>query len=115
MIVKKRCLLVFFMVLTFGLSVEMVNASVYTNYFGIEMTNQEYNTLLNLGFSEDEIYYMDETTFNENKELDATLVVQNEKYYNSFHFVIKLKPFFYMKFLLFHEPYQNFDYHILLY
>ena len=36
---------------------EQVNAANYINYFGIEMTNQEYNTLINLGFTEDEIYY----------------------------------------------------------
>ena len=40
---------------------------IYTNYNGIEMTNQEYNNLLNQGFSENEIYYMNEEIYLENK------------------------------------------------
>ena len=55
-------------------------SSNYVNYYGIEMTNDEYNTLLNLGFSDDEIKYMDERTFEENKDLDATLVAITHKY-----------------------------------
>ena len=62
-----------------------VKADEYKNYFGINMNNEEYNTLLNLGFSEEEIYYMDENTFDENKDLDATLVAQNEKYYKTIY------------------------------
>ena len=60
-----------------------VNASEYENYYGIEMTNEEYNTLLNLGFNEDEIYYMSEDIYLENKDLDATLVDKNQKYYKT--------------------------------
>ena len=62
-----------------------VNAEEYKNYFGIAMTNEQYNNLLNLGFSEDEIYYMDEETFESNKDISATLVAQNEKYYKSIY------------------------------
>ncbi|MBQ2873190.1 MAG: hypothetical protein IJE89_04260 [Bacilli bacterium] len=69
----------------FTLSLGNVKADEYENYFGIKITSNEYNTLLNLGFSEDEIYYMDETTYNENKNLDASLVSQNEKYYKSIY------------------------------
>ena len=54
-----------------------------TNYFGIEMTMDEYITLLNLGFTEDEIYYMTEETYEENKDLDATLLASNTKYYKT--------------------------------
>ena len=57
-----------------------VSANQYQNYHGITMTNDEYNTLLNLGFTENEIYYMDLTTFNENKSLSATLVAQDTRY-----------------------------------
>lgn len=53
----------------------------YTNYYGIEMTNDEYFTLVNLGFTDDEIYYMTEETFDENKDLDATLLTVNHKYF----------------------------------
>ena len=55
-------------------------SSDYVNYFGIEMTNDEYDTLLNLGFTDDEIYYMDVRTFEDNKDLDATLVATTHKY-----------------------------------
>lgn len=62
-----------------------VNAAEYENYFGLSMTNEQYNNLLNLGFSEDEIYYMDEETFSNNKDVSATLVAKNEKYYKSIY------------------------------
>lgn len=65
------------------ISIGRVNAATYENYYGIEMTNEEYNTLLNLGFSEDEIYYMNQETYLENKDLDATLVAKNQKYYKT--------------------------------
>jgi hypothetical protein len=55
----------------------------FTNYYGVEMTNEEYVTLLNLGFLADEIYYMTEETFEENKDLDASLVASNTKYYKT--------------------------------
>lgn len=67
----------------FTLSIGQTKASYYENYFGIEMTNQEYNNLINLGFSSDEIYYMSEETFLDNKGLSATLVAKNEKYYKT--------------------------------
>ena len=65
------------------ISIGQVNAAEYENYYGIEMTNEEYNTLLNLGFSEDEIYYMNEETYLENKDLDATLFSKNKRYYKT--------------------------------
>lgn len=62
-----------------------VNAAEYENYFGIKITNEQYTTLINLGFSDEEIYYMDETTFLENKDSDANLVSKNEKYYKTIY------------------------------
>lgn len=56
------------------------NHGNYTNYFGVEMTIDEYFTLVNLGFTDDEIYYMSEETFDENKDLAATLLTTNHKY-----------------------------------
>ena len=52
----------------------------YVNYYGIEMTDDEYLTLVNLGFTDDEIQYMTKETFEENKDLDATLVATGRKY-----------------------------------
>lgn len=64
---------------------EYVNANEYENYFGLKMTNEQYNNLLNLGFSENEIYYMNEETFNENKDIKGTVVAQNNKYYKTIY------------------------------
>lgn len=62
-----------------------VRAAEYENYFGLSMTNEQYNNLLNLGFSEDEIYYMDEETFDTNKDVSATLVARTDKYYKTIY------------------------------
>lgn len=69
----------------FTIGIYSVSATEYVNYYDINMTNQEYNNLLNLGFTEDEIYYMDLTTFEENKDIEATLVSSNTKYYKTVH------------------------------
>lgn len=53
------------------------------NYFGIEMTETEYNNLLNLGFSEEEIYLMDEETYNNNKDLIGHVVSTNTTRYKT--------------------------------
>ena len=72
---------------------EQVNAANYINYFGIEMTNQEYNTLINLGFTEDEIYYMNEEVYLENKDADAKLVSKNTKYYKTIYTDLSGNPY----------------------
>lgn len=71
------------LVFVFTVSIGQIQAAQYENYYGIEMTNEQYNNLLELGFSENEIYYMDMETFTENKEKLATLVSKTEKYYKS--------------------------------
>ena len=55
----------------------------YTNYNGIEMNYNEYSTLRELGFNANEIYHMDMETFNANKDLDATLLASESKYYKT--------------------------------
>ena len=60
-----------------------VSASEYINYFGIEMNEEEYDNLINLGFTTDEIYHMSEETFEQNKDIESTLEVQNQKYYKT--------------------------------
>ena len=37
---------------------------VYVNYYGVEFTEDEYSNMLELGFLENEIYYMSEDEFN---------------------------------------------------
>ena len=55
----------------------------YINYYGVEMNYDEYLTLKELGFNENEIYHMDIETFNANKDLDATLLVREDKYFKT--------------------------------
>lgn len=80
---SKLYLCLFMSLFIFGMYAEKVSAKIYTNYNGIEMTNQEYNNLLNQGFSENEIYYMNEDTFELNKDITATLVAKTNKYYKT--------------------------------
>lgn len=65
------------------LFVGQVSASEYINYFGIEITEEEYDNLINLGFTPDEIYHMNEENFEQNKDIESTLEVQNTKYYKT--------------------------------
>lgn len=83
--VRKNKLYLYLLTLlfVFGLYIGQANADEYENYYGITMTSQQYNNLLNQGFSEDEIYYMSEETFVLNKDVTATLVAQNQKYYKT--------------------------------
>lgn len=89
----KTSIIGIFILLVSFMSTEQVNASNYKNYFGIEMTNQEYNTLINLGFSEDEIYYMNDETYLENKDANATLVSKNTKYYKTIYTDLSGNPY----------------------
>ena len=82
---NKTFIIGIFILLVSFMSTKQVNAVNYKNYFGIEMTNQEYNTLINLGFAEDEIYYMNEEIYLENKDANATLVSKNTKYYKTIY------------------------------
>lgn len=65
------------------LCIGVTYAAEYVNYQGISMTEEEYNNLLNLGFTEDEIYYMGEETFEQNKNIQSSLEVVSEKYYKT--------------------------------
>lgn len=67
------------------LFISNVSASNYINYYGISMTDNEYNNLINLGFLEDEIYYMTEDTFEANKDIKSTLVAKDYKYYKTIY------------------------------
>ena len=67
----------------FIVNVKPVDALNYRNYYDVEMTHDEYETLINLGFTEDEIYYMTEDVFLRNKDADATLLTRSVKYYKT--------------------------------
>ncbi len=65
------------------MSTTVVNAAnevYYTNRNNIEMTEQEYNTLLALGFTDKYIDGMNYEEFIANKDLDATLLSTTKKY-----------------------------------
>lgn len=53
----------------------------YVNYYGIEMNETEYSNLLGLGFTEEEIYHMEEDEFNANKNIESSLEATTTKYY----------------------------------
>ena len=73
-----------FALLLLGCFVPTVNASAYyTNYNNIEMTEQQYNNLVQLGFTESEIYQMGTEEFEANKDINATLVSESNNYYKT--------------------------------
>lgn len=72
-------------IFVFTLYLGNVKATEYINYYNITMTSQEYNNLLNLGFSEEEIHYMSEDTFNSNKDLSGEVVARSDKYYKTIY------------------------------
>lgn len=55
----------------------------YVNYHGIIINEEEYSNLLGLGFTEEEIYYMESEEFNANKDIESTLEASTTKYYVS--------------------------------
>lgn len=73
-----------FAILLLGITTPIVNATAYyTNYNNIEMTEQQYNNLVQLGFNENEIYQMGREEFEANKNIEGTLVSENESYYKT--------------------------------
>lgn len=80
---KKYLLFVILGVVSFSICITNSSAHEIVNYNNIHMTIDEYMTLLNLGFTEKDIYYMDEDTYLNNKDLDATLLSQTTRYYKT--------------------------------
>lgn len=60
--------------------VKASNEVYYTNRENIEMTEEEYNNLLGMGFTEKQIYRMDQETFLENKDIQGTILSEAGKY-----------------------------------
>jgi len=56
------------------------NEVYYINNEGLEMTEIQYNNLLNQGFTEKQIERMDYATFIKNKDIEATIVAQKKQY-----------------------------------
>lgn len=65
------------------MSTTVVNASnevYYINNENVEMTEEEYNNLLDLGFTEKYISGMDQEEFLNNKDLEGTVMAEAKKY-----------------------------------
>ena len=60
--------------------VKAVENPYFINNYDIEMTDEEYHNLLNLGFTEDQIARMDEDTFNSNKDIVGEVVAEKNMY-----------------------------------
>jgi hypothetical protein len=77
--------IILLLAMVFGFNVTSVSAlgHTFTNYYGIEISESEYANLLGLGFSADEIYYMSEDDYLENKDIEATIVGATTKYYKT--------------------------------
>lgn len=80
---KKYLLFIIIGIISFSFSIENSSAQEYVNYNGIHMNIKEYNTLINLGFTDNQIYYMDKATYLNNKNLDAKLISQTTRYYKT--------------------------------
>ena len=81
--IKKYFIFSIIGLISFAVGIKNSNAQEYINYNGIHITSSEYNTLINLGFTENQIYHMDEETFENNKNADAKLVSQTTRYYKT--------------------------------
>lgn len=55
----------------------------YSNYYGISMTEGEYNNLLQLGFTKEEIHHMEVEEFNSNKNIEGNLETTTTRYFVS--------------------------------
>ena len=74
------------------MSTTVVKASsevYYTNRNSIEMTETEYNNLINLGFTERQIARMNEQTFLENKDIEATTPLSKVTKYIKFTTIMR--------------------------
>ena len=67
------------MILFNATAVSASNDIYYINENNIEMTEQEYNNLLSIGFTKRQISWMDEEIFLQNKDIEATLVAHEKR------------------------------------
>ena len=81
--VRKYLLFIITIFASFSANIIHSCAMEYVNYNGIHISNDEYKTLLNLGFTDDQIYHMTNETYLNNKDLDAKLVSQTQRYYKT--------------------------------
>ena len=86
---NKKILGLFALMLTILFSTSNVDAlslnenGKYKNYYGIEMTQQQIENLVNLGFTDEQIEVMEHNEFNINKDLIGDVVSQKSVYYKN--------------------------------
>lgn len=83
---KRILLLITLFTIIISLNVSKVKASethFYINNNNIEISEEQYINLINLGFTEQEISNMSKSTFESNKDIVGELVYQQTKYYKS--------------------------------
>ena len=61
------------LLLIFILPVVAFAEEKYVNYYGVEFSEEDYSTMVELGFSEDEIYYMSVEEYNNNQTKENLL------------------------------------------
>lgn len=83
--IKKKIIFVTLAIISSIIGITTSSAHEIVNYNNIHMTIDEYMTLINLGFTDNQIYYMDEDTYLNNKDLDATLLSQTIRYYKTIY------------------------------
>lgn len=63
------------------LPVVVYGSANYVNYYGVEISSEEYSNLIELGFTEDEIYYMKVDEFNNNRNNNGKLEATTTRYF----------------------------------
>ena len=67
-------------ILLYSYNVCAASEAYYINNNGIEMTESEYNNLVQLGFTEYQIYHMNNQVFMDNKDIEGELVSETKTY-----------------------------------
>lgn len=78
---KKKIMLIVIMLVFIPVMVFADGDAYYENYYGVKMSKEEYDNLVELGFSKSEIEYMLEDEFNYNNNFTGELVSDNTNYY----------------------------------
>jgi len=73
---------IYFLIAAIGILIPVTAEAEGYNQ-SIDMTESEYNNLLNLGFTEEEVYFMGEEEYLNNKDLVGEVVGQTVEYYAS--------------------------------
>lgn len=79
----KKNLIMILMLFLMLISLKKVNAKGIISDRGFEISYEEINRLKNIGFSEEQIYAMEESIFNENKNIVGRVITQKTRFYKT--------------------------------